>query len=72
MIFEDKIKIMADGVMLGGLFTLLYSLGRGFASESSKYVFAVTTMGLAIVLYLGYHRFVREQGHDSTVATGKP
>lgn len=59
MVFEKKIKIIADGVMVGGLFTLLYSLGRGFASENSKYVFIVVTVGLAIVLYLGYHRFVR-------------
>ena len=59
MAYEKKIKILADGVMLGGLFTLLYSIGRGFASENSKYVFTVVTVGLALVLYLGYHRFVR-------------
>jgi hypothetical protein len=57
--YEKKIKIIADGIMLGGLFTLLYSLGRGFASENSKYVFAVVSVGLAIILFLGYHRFVR-------------
>lgn len=57
--FEKKIKIISDGVMLGGLFTLIYSLGRGFASENSKYVFAVVSVGLVIVLYLGYHKFVR-------------
>lgn len=45
--------------MLGGLFVLLYSLGRGFASENSKYVFVVVTVGLVTVLYLGYHRFVK-------------
>jgi len=59
IVFEKKIRIIADGVMLGGLFTLLYSLGRGFASENSKYVFVTITVGLAIVLYLGYHRFVK-------------
>jgi hypothetical protein len=50
---------MADGVMIGGLFVLLYSLGRGFASENSKYVFIVVTVGLVTVLYMGYHRFVK-------------
>lgn len=60
ILYENKIRIMADGVMLGGLFTLLYSLGRGVASEDSKYVFAMVSVGLAVVLYLGYHRFVRE------------
>lgn len=69
MVFEKKIKIIADGVMVGGLFTLLYSLGRGFASENSKYVFVVVTVGLAIVIYLGYHRFVRI--HESTSKKSK-
>ena len=58
-VYEKKIRIIADGVMLGGLFLLLYSLGRGFASEDTKYVFAMVSIGLIIVLYLGYHRFIR-------------
>lgn len=56
---EKKIKIIADGIMLGGLFTLFYSIGRGFASENTKYVFAAVTIGLAVSLYLGYHKFVK-------------
>jgi hypothetical protein len=59
IVFEKRIKVIADGVMLGGLFTLLYSIIRGFMSEDNKYVFLVVTVGLVVVLYLGYHRFVR-------------
>lgn len=59
MISQKRTKLIADGIMLGGLLTLCYSIGRGFASESSKYVFAVVTIGLAITLYLGYRRFIR-------------
>lgn len=55
---EKKIQIISDGVMLGGLFTLVYSIGRSFASANSKYVFLVITVGLVVVIYLGYHRFV--------------
>ncbi len=62
LVFEKKIRIIADGIMLGGLFTLLYSIGRGFASQDNKYVFIVVTVGLALVIYLGYHRFVVERG----------
>ena len=54
---EKRNKIIANGVLLGGLFTLLYSIGRGFASQDSKYTFIVVSIGLAIVLYLGYRRF---------------
>lgn len=59
MVYERRIKVIADGIMFGGLFTLLYSIGRGFASENSKYVFATVSVGLAVALYLGYHRFVK-------------
>jgi enoyl-CoA hydratase/carnithine racemase len=59
LVFEKKIKILAEGIMLGGLFTLIYSIGRSFASEDAKYSFLVVSIGLVIVIYLGYHRFVR-------------
>jgi hypothetical protein len=62
IVAEKRIKVISDGIMLGGLFTLFYSIGRGFASEDSKYVFLVISVGLAIVLYLGYHRFVKSTG----------
>lgn len=65
LVYEKKIKVLADGVMLGGLFTLIYSIGRGFASEDSKYVFAMVTVGLAVVLYLGYHRFIRPHSESA-------
>jgi hypothetical protein len=58
---QKRIRLLADGIMLGGLFTLLYSIGRGFASDNSKYVFGIVTVGLIIVLYLGYYRLVRDR-----------
>lgn len=76
-VYEKKIRIIADGIMLGGLFLLLYSLGRGFASEDTKYVFAMVSMGLIIVLYLGYHRFIRPNNQrnlaaESATTSNKP
>ena len=53
-----NISVISDGVMLGGLFMLLYSIGRGVASQDSKYMFVAVTIGLIVALYLGYHRFV--------------
>lgn len=57
--FEKKIKIISDGIMLGGLFSLLYGIGRGLASQDSKYMFVMVSISLVVVLYLGYHRFVK-------------
>lgn len=62
LVYESRIKVIADGVMMGGLFTLLYSIIRAFVSEDTKYLFAAVSVGLVLVLYLGYHRFVRPDG----------
>lgn len=57
--FEEKLKNLADGFLLGGLFTLVYSMIRGIAANDSKYVFIIASIGLVAVLYLGYHRFLQ-------------
>jgi hypothetical protein len=62
LLLEQKINILADGIMLGGVFTLLYSMGRGFASQNSKYSFVVVSIGVAIAIALGYLRFVKLDG----------
>lgn len=54
---EKRTHVIANGIMLGGLFTLLYSIIRGMISTDSKYTFIAITIGLAVVLYLGYRRF---------------
>jgi len=58
-----KIKMIADGVLLGGVFTTVYSIIRGLMSESSQYRFLVVTVGLIIALVLGYIKFIRSKGN---------
>lgn len=58
---ERRVALLTHGLMLGGLFTLVYSIARGFASADSKYVFIVISIGLVVVLLLGYRHFVREK-----------
>lgn len=60
LIAETRWGFLSDGIMLGGIFTLIYGLGRGFAAQNSKYSFAITTVGLVIVFLLGYLRFFKE------------
>lgn len=61
VVLEKRIHILSEGTLVGGLFTLLYSIGRGFASQESKLVFAAVTIGLIIVLFVGYHQFRRQK-----------
>ena len=59
--FAQKLPVVADGLLLGGVFTLLYSIGRGLASADPQFRFVVTTIGLIIALVLGYLKFIRAQ-----------
>ena len=57
--FLGKIKMMADGILLGGVFTTAYSIIRGLMSDDSRFRFAIVTAGLLIALVLGYIKFIR-------------
>jgi lipopolysaccharide export LptBFGC system permease protein LptF len=53
-----RIMLIADGLLLGGLFTLIYSIGRGFGSGDDVFRFIVTTVGFLVAVTLGYLKFV--------------
>lgn len=55
------ILFLADGVLLGGVLTLLYSIVRGFNTEDNMFRFIVVAVGLVIVLFLGYIKFIRQK-----------
>lgn len=61
MLFGGHLKVISDGVMMGGVFTLLYSIGRGIASNDTKYMFVAVSIGLLVVLFLGYRRFTTKE-----------
>lgn len=59
LIYAHKIDVIADGILLGGIFTLLYGLGRGLASGDEIFRFLVVTVGVAAAIGIGYWRFVK-------------
>jgi hypothetical protein len=60
LVFLGQIKIIADGVLLGGVFTAIYSIIRGLMTDLSQFRFLIVTIGLLIALTLGYIKFVRQ------------
>ena len=48
------LKDLSDGILLGGVFTLLYSIIRGIMSENSQFRFLAVSVGLILALFLGY------------------
>jgi hypothetical protein len=51
-------EVIANGVLLGGVFTLGYSIIRGMESEDPKFRFFLVTIGVIIALVLGYVKFI--------------
>jgi hypothetical protein len=56
-----KIKMVADGILLGGVFTVAYGIIRGMMSGISYYRFLIVVIGLMIALVLGYIKFIRSK-----------
>ncbi len=55
----DSGSVLSNGILLGGLFTMLYGVGWGLASGNSVTRFLVLVAALAVSLALGYLKFVR-------------
>jgi hypothetical protein len=54
-----QIQVIADGLLLGGVITLGYSVVRGFGSNDDMVRFMVVTASLLVTIILGYIKFVR-------------
>ena len=64
----DRLPVISNGLLLGGVFTMLYGVGWIVATDTSVARFIVMTVALLITLALGYVRFVR--GPISPVSSG--
>ncbi len=54
-------SIISDGLLLGGVFTLGYSIIRGFAGDDDKFRFFVVIVGLVVTVVLGDLKFIRDE-----------
>lgn len=59
LVRAEQLPVISNGLLLGGVFTMLYSVGWIIASDTSITRFLVISAGLVITLGLGYFRFVR-------------
>lgn len=71
LLLAERLGLVADGLLLGGIFTLLYGIGRGMATDSNKFRFAIATVGLAVTILLGYVKFLRAPVSDNAKKGGK-
>lgn len=58
LIFSSFLKELADGVLLGGVFTLIYAIIRAIMSEDMRFRFTAVSVGLLIAIILGYYKLI--------------
>lgn len=56
---SDKFPVIPNGVLLGGVFTLFFSIITGFQSENDKFRFLIVTVGLLVAVIIGYIKFIK-------------
>jgi hypothetical protein len=56
-----QLPVISNGLLLGGVFTMVYGVGWIIVTDTSTVRFVVMTAALAVTLGLGYVRFVRQR-----------
>ncbi len=59
LVRSEQLRVISNGLLLGGLFTMVYGVGWILFSDESVARFAVIVFALLVTLALGYLRFVR-------------
>lgn len=71
LIRSEQLPVISNGLLLGGVFTMIYGVGWIVATGTSYARFIVMTAALVITLVLGYVRFVwRRQLRAGQVPVG--
>ena len=60
LIFAKRLGFLADGVLLGGMLSLLHSLIRATSADDTKFLFVAVSISVVVVMFLGYWRFARD------------
>jgi len=60
---------LSNGILLGGVFTMIYAVGMTVSSNASVLRFVVVAIALAVTIAIGYLKFVRGR---AAKAVGQP
>lgn len=61
LFLPEHMKVFSNGVLLGGVFSVLYGTGWSFAGGDSRARFYVVFAALVLSIGIGYLRFIRER-----------
>jgi hypothetical protein len=72
LLLSERLRVLSNGLLLGGLFTMLYGTGWVIFSGSSVARFAVVSFALLVSIGLGYVKFVRGRTARPEYAGAEP
>ncbi|MDN5558414.1 MAG: hypothetical protein L0G23_03130 [Ruaniaceae bacterium] len=64
LLLPEEQGALSNGILLGGVFTMIYAVGMTFAADTSWLRLAVVTVALAVTIGIGYMKFVRGRRGD--------
>lgn len=70
LLLPEHMRVFSNGILLGGVFTVIYGTGWSFAGGDSRARFFVVLVALALSVLFGYLRFVRGRHEEATANAG--
>ena len=68
LFLPDHMRVFSNGILLGGLFTVIYGTGWSFAGGDSRARFFVVLVALLLAIAFGYLRFIRGRQEKAEAA----
>ena len=68
LVRSEQLRVLSNGLLLGGLFTMLYGTGWVIFSGNSTARFLVIAFALLVAIGLGYAKFVRRHAEPAVLA----
>jgi hypothetical protein len=65
LVMPEVQAVLSNGVLLGGVFTMVYAVGVTLTTDRSVWRFVVVAIALAVTVGVGYLKFVRSRRHAS-------
>ena len=57
LVMGERLVVISNGMLLGGLFILLYAVANSFSNSENVLRFAVITVALVVTIAVGWFRF---------------
>lgn len=61
LFLPEHVGVLSNGVLLGGVFTMVYAVGMALSSERNVARFVVAAVALAVTIGIGWVKFARRR-----------